>query len=179
MFHLLSVCLRSYLSVLESARWTQLYRGWFAIYVKLSYTKPQNKVWFLSCLINYSIAQLYQQYLTLSYNNSPEWCHGGCGIRHRRCYANTLDNKIPSLLLKVDFGVLLFSIQMKAPNLSSCASYFTAISFFLTLPTFFRIFYLYFNYSVSSCFLLLQCLYAFCFLTNSGRQCKATVKIHL
>lgn len=41
---------------------TQLYHGWFAIYVKLSYTKPQNKVWFLSwdCLINYSIAQLYQ-----------------------------------------------------------------------------------------------------------------------
>lgn len=43
---------------------TQLYRGWFAIYVKLSYTKPQNKVWFLPCLINYNIAQLYQQYLT-------------------------------------------------------------------------------------------------------------------
>lgn len=54
-----------------------------------------------------------------------------------------------------------------------------SLLFFLTLPTFFRIFYLYFNYSVSSCFLLLQCLYAFCFLTNSGRQCKATVKIHL
>lgn len=95
---------------------TQLYRGSLAIYVKLSYTKPQNKVWFLSCLINYNIAQLYQQYLTLSYNNSPGWCHGGCRVRNRRSYANTLDNKIPSLLWRLTSGSYSLAYRWKLPT---------------------------------------------------------------
>lgn len=37
---------------------------------------------------------------------------------------------MPSLLLKVDFRVLLFCVQMKALSLRSCAAYFMAISFF-------------------------------------------------